>query len=327
MKYIFFTLFIGLFCISCNNQETNSAQKKYLPPSSGTHAEMMLVVENALWKSQTGKALIESLGQPQYGLPQSEGIFSLNRIAPADFQGLLKRTKSLIFIERGDSVIIESKRDVWASPQLVTTITAPTEREILEILKTNESKLIEAYHKSDLNAVRIRMKKFTYKQIPSNLGDFDIEQMDLQKGFNQTLNKPDIKIFRQETKKTTQFLVFSTRPIKDDVLPGQDIVAARDSIGKRYFEGSADSSYFATEMLFPPQQVTSEVDNKFAIETRGMWKTIGDFMGGPFISYTIFNDEKNEILTIEGFIFGPDAKKRNVLLEMEAMITSIKFKK
>ena len=97
-------------------------------------------------------------------------------------------------------------------------------------------------------------------------------------------------------------------------------------IGKHYFAGTSDNSYFATETLIPPQQTTTEVDGKFAIETRGMWKTVGDFMGGPFISYTIYNDERNEILTIEGFLYGPDARKRNIILEMEGMITSVKFK-
>ena len=131
---------------------------------------------------------------------------------------------------------------------------------------------------------------------------------------------------KQSTKKTEQFLIFSTRPIIEENLPGQDIIAARDSIGKYYFAGTSDNSYFATETLIPPQQTTTEVDGKFAIETRGMWKTVGDFMGGPLISYTIYNDERNEILTIEGFLYGPDARKRNIILEMEGMITSVKFK-
>ena len=54
---------------------------------------------------------------------------------------------------------------------------------------------------------------------------------------------------------------------------------------------------------------------------------VNDFMGGPFLSYATYNDDKNEVLTLEGFIYGPDAKKRDVLLEMEGMMTSVKFEK
>jgi hypothetical protein len=162
--------------------------------------------------------------------------------------------------------------------------------------------------------------------MPAGLAEIGITDMYLQKGFEQTLDRPGLKIFRQDTKKTTQFFVFSTRPMAEDVLAGQDIIAARDSIGKHFFEGGAEGSYFATETIIPPLQESTKIDGRFAIETRGLWKTKGDFMGGPFLSYTIYNDERQEILTVEGFLFGPDAKKRNILLEMEAMLTSVKLK-
>ena len=150
--------------------------------------------------------------------------------------------------------------------------------------------------------------------------------MTLSSGFEPTLEKDEILIFRQETKKTQQFMVFSKRPMRDDLLPGQDIIEVRDSIGKKYFEGAREGSYFGTETLLPPQQRTAEIDGQFAVETRGLWKTFGDFMGGPFLSYTIYNDATNEVICIEGFIYGPDAKKRNIMLEMEAMMRSATFK-
>ena len=61
------------------------------------------------------------------------------------------------------------------------------------------------------------------------------------------------------------------------------------------------------------------------IETRGLWRMNGDFMGGPFLSYTIYDEKNDRILTIESLLYGPTAKKRNVVLEMEAMMRSIKL--
>lgn len=326
MKYTVF-LFFSLFIFASCDSNSKNEKKKYLPPSSGTHAEMLLVVEEPLWTSRTGQALIDVFGQEQYGLPQPEGIFSLNRIAPSQFQGLLKRTKSMVFVERSDTTLIETKRNVWATPQLITTITAPTEKEIIDLLERNKEVLVDVHHKGDVLTVQTRMKEMAYKTLPESIKSLGIEKMLLELGFSQTLDKPEIKIFRQNTKKTTQFLIFSTRSGSDDQLVGQDIVAARDSIGKHYFEGSVSGSYFATETIIPPQQIHTEIDGEFAIETRGMWKTVGDFMGGPFISYTIYRDNSDEILTIEGVVYGPDAKKRNTILEMEAMVKSIQFAK
>jgi len=152
-----------------------------------------------------------------------------------------------------------------------------------------------------------------------------IKNIRLSRGFEQTLDKPGLKIFRQSTKKTEQFLLFYIRPMREDYLPGQDIVAERDSIGKNYFEGPLSGSYFATELRMPPQQETTEIDDQFAIETRGLWRTVGGFMGGPFLSYTVYNDRTNEVLCVEGLFYGPDAKKRNILLEMEAIMRSIEW--
>ncbi len=325
MRLLFLSAFILATILQSCTEGGLGTSPKYVPPSSGTHAEMLLVVNDSLWRSKTGEKILETFAREQYGLPQFEGIFSVNRVATPAFKGLLKKAKSIVIVEIGDTTMIDIKRDVWAKPQVVTTIIATNKKQLILLLKRNQEQLVKLYHKADLGVVRKRMANVIYKKLPTGLAEIGIADMYLQKGFEQTLDRPGLKIFRQDTKKTTQFFVFSTRPMAEDVLAGQDIIAARDSIGKHFFEGGAEGSYFATETIIPPLQESTKIDGRFAIETRGLWKTMGDFMGGPFLSYTIYNDERQEILTVEGFLFGPDAKKRNILLEMEAMLTSVKL--
>lgn len=324
MKFHFLLLLSALGFASCNNNNSSQADK-YLPPSSGTHAEMLLVVHDSVWKTAISNRLLEVFGREQYGLPQPEAIFSLNRINSPAFTSIFRKSKSIVLVELGDTTMVNLQRDVWASPQLVATIVAPTKRALYKLIKQNEAYLTTQFKEADLNVVRGRMAKTSFKALPKSLTEIGIKDMRLSTGFEQTLNKPNLKIFRQSTKKTEQFLLFYTRPMRDDYLPGQDIIAERDTIGKNYFEGPKSGSYFATEVEMPPQQTTMELDGQFAIETRGMWKTVGGFMGGPFLSYTIYNDKTNEVLCLEGFLFGPDAKKRNILLEMEAMMRSVEL--
>ncbi len=240
---------------------------------------------------------------------------------------MLERAKSIVFVELSDSAVIDSRKDVWARPQVVTTISAPSTKALSGLIRQNKLELVSLYHKADLGVVRGRMRKNIYKTLPKGLREMGIEKMYLQEGFENTLDKENLQIFRQETKNTTQFFLVYSRPMDNDILPGTDIIAARDSIGRNYFQGTAENSYFATETLFPPKQFTTQVDGQFAIETRGLWMAVNDFMGGPFLSYSIYNDKTNEVLTLEGFIYGPDAKKRDVLLEMEGMMTSVKLEK
>jgi hypothetical protein len=323
MKQTIPLLFVLLALSACNESSNSDV---YKPPSSGTHAEMLIVTHDTLWNGPVGEALRSTFAREQYGLPQPEGIFSVNRIRPAAFTSIFEKAKSVVFAKIGDTTLVLLQKNRWAKPQLVATFIAPTYKDLYALIKTHEDEMVRSFHQADLGVVLGRMSGVLYKSLPESLEDMGIATMKLNSGFEQTLDKEDVKIFRQQTKKTQQFLVFSKRPMREDILPGQDIVAARDTIGKLYFEGSQEDSYFATEQMIPPQQINDQIDGQFAIETRGMWKTVGDFMGGPFLSYTIYNDQTDEIFCVEGFIYGPDAKKRNIILEMEAMMKSITFR-
>jgi hypothetical protein len=57
---------------------------------------------------------------------------------------------------------------------------------------------------------------------------------------------------------------------------------------------------------------------------RGVWSVEHDFMGGPFISYTFVDPRNNQILTLMGYVYHPNKKKRNLLRQLEAIIYSVK---
>ncbi len=111
-------------------------------------------------------------------------------------------------------------------------------------------------------------------------------------------------------------------------LTGQNIISTRDSIGRRYIGGAVEGSYMQTEgrALYAPAMTNTLIDGRVAIETRGLWMVKGDFMGGPFLNYTIFDEKNNRIITAEGFIYGAGVKKRDFVFEMEAIIKSLKLK-
>lgn len=318
-------VFLGLGLVTCTSNSSNQGDQKFLPPSSGTHAEMLLVMSDSIWNSPLNKTILSAFGREQYGLPQPEAIFSLNRINPAAFTSIFKKSKSIVLIELRDTTMVRLQRDLWARPQVVVTIVAPTIRDIHKLIRKNEDLLVSTFKEADLNVIRGRMAGSAYKQVPNTLQEMGVKNIRLTRGFEQTLDKPDLKIFRQSTKKTEQFLLFYTRTMHENYLLGQDIIAERDSIGKNYFEGPLSGSYFTTELQMPPQQKTLELDGHLAIETRGLWRTMGGFMGGPFLSYTIYNDKANQVICVEGLFYGPDAKKRNILLEMEAIMRSIEW--
>ncbi len=63
------------------------------------------------------------------------------------------------------------------------------------------------------------------------------------------------------------------------------------------------------------------------LETRGTWEVKGDFMGGPFLNYLVEDKLNDRVLFIEGFVFAPSKRKRDNIIELEAIIKSLKLKK
>lgn len=79
------------------------------------------------------------------------------------------------------------------------------------------------------------------------------------------------------------------------------------------------------EDYIPPVFKNVDIDGQFAIETRGLWRTKGDFMGGSFINYTIFDENNNQRIMLDAFLYAPDSKKRNLVLELESILRTLKI--
>jgi len=82
-----------------------------------------------------------------------------------------------------------------------------------------------------------------------------------------------------------------------------------------------------TEPAFAPYLSKTTIFTREAFETKGNWEMLGDFMGGPFINYTIFDRSNNRILVIEGFCYAPSKQKRELMFELESIIKSVQFLK
>ncbi len=67
------------------------------------------------------------------------------------------------------------------------------------------------------------------------------------------------------------------------------------------------------------------INNRYAIEARGIWELENDYMGGPFISYLIHNPDKNELLFLDGFVYAPQEDKRNYVQYLEHLLSNVKF--
>ncbi len=130
---------------------------------------------------------------------------------------------------------------------------------------------------------------------------------------------------RQESKEYSQGIMIYTYPYSDKKqLNSQYIIALRNSLTKQYIPGPTDGSYMTTEKEFAPVSKEINFSGLYAVEIRGLWKLIGDFMGGPFINYTFVDEKNNRIIMLDGYLYSPKKPKRDLLKQIEAIIYTYK---
>ena len=131
---------------------------------------------------------------------------------------------------------------------------------------------------------------------------------------------------RQDTRDITNFILIYEVPYDSKTMSGENLktlpIRLRNEIGKRYVEGPSVASYLDTELRVPYLQQDRDFGNRYALETRGLWRMENDYMGGPFLNYTIYDEANNRMIMIDGIVYAPSKKKRKLMRNMEAILST-----
>ena len=134
--------------------------------------------------------------------------------------------------------------------------------------------------------------------------------------------------FQRDTDKgTVNVLAYELNKDFIKVSSLKEIIKIRDSIGKLFLPGRNENSHMITEKAYEPYIKKTRISGLEAIETRGTWEVKNDFMAGPFLNYIIKDTLNKRNIVLEGFVFSPSSKKRNLIFELEAIFRSLKIYK
>ncbi|GGH68809.1 DUF4837 family protein [Phaeocystidibacter marisrubri] len=320
MKNAFLLLASIIVFASCDREV-----KEVLPSSSGTHNEMMLVIDEGMWEGELGNLLRKDLEEPVNGLPNAEPLFIIHQVDQEAFGDFFERYKSIVqFAIIPDSTGYSVGYNQWASPQIVVSFIAPSKLGLAQLFKEKKDQFINTLQKHDRQILLNRIRQSAYSTLPPALAKVGIKNMVLPDAFTVTQEKDSLIILYSQYRESNRAIFIHTRPISE-LAPGSDMISVRDTILKYNFEGPSEGSYPGTEMRIPPILTTTSIDGKMAFELRGLWRTYNDFMGGSFLSYAIYDEEHNRIVTVESFMYGVKAKKYKVMQELEAILRSVEL--
>lgn len=322
---------LAVFClvliVSCGDKKDNV---KYLSASSGNLNSISVVADNVIWEGKIGNKIRGVLAAPAKGLPHEEPMFSLKQIPTPVFTDFATRSRTIFKVEKGDGkpgVFI--KQNVFAKPQTVVVVRGKTDNDIIDLIRRNSPKIIDAFTKREVSEKLRRINKSLLKD----------EALETALGF--TVDIPSVyRIGKSEkdffwlrkglSNNKTMDLMFYSYPL-DSIRRNDstvvDIIKMRNKILATKIPGE-DGITMITEDKYLPAFYEAIIDNKPALETRGIWKILDKNiqMAGPFINYAIEDKVNNRYLIAEGYVYAPSLDKREYVFELESIIKSIKIK-
>ncbi|MBP94113.1 MAG: DUF4837 domain-containing protein [Flavobacteriaceae bacterium] len=324
MQKILLLILSFVIMTSCN--DSKSSNQRLISQSSGKINNLSVVIDNDLWEGEVGETIRSILAAPVHGLPQDEPLFILSQIPPVVFTGFAQQSRIVLKIEKSDSAKVKVAKNLFAKPQRVVVVTGNTEEDISKQLIENADQIVMALKNEEIKEQqrRIQLSVHNNNTIKENLG------ISIKFPSAYRIATEDGKFYwirKDITTGTTNLLLYELPygSIKDnDSVVGQ-IIKMRDSIGKTHIPGPLDGSFMITEDAYTPFLAKTTIDDKLAIETRGIWDVKNAFMSGPFVNYVIDDKANNRLLVVEGFAFAPSVSKRDYMFELEAIIKSIDF--
>jgi hypothetical protein len=300
--------------------------------SAGGTSEILVVTQNdEQWDGIIGDTIRAFFLQPQYGLPQPEALNKLSHINVSGFSDMFKKHKSLLLVEINpalDKPVVETAEDLWAAPQRVIKIIAPDRTSWCQIFNEQKEVYKVMFDKVERDRIMTVLRPSNDTKITQRIKEKMGFDMTIPSGFFISKDEPDFMWIRKELDKNSFGIFIYTTPYKDTLqLEMSSLVSVRDRMLQKYVPGPADGSFMTTEKEFVPPVVNylSNFPGGFAAELRGMWCLMGDYMAGPFVSYTFPDNKTGNLVTLEGYVYYPNHDKRDDLLQLQSLLYSIKL--
>ncbi|MGK0325709.1 MAG: hypothetical protein ACJA1D_001050 [Polaribacter sp.] len=326
MKKIFSILTITFLLSSCIGTD-----KKILRQSIGKINKVMVVAKISDWTGDVGSEVRNSFGELMVGLPQPENILSVSQVAPNGFSSMMKASRNILIITETEKEGFTVKKNIYAQPQTIVYVQAKDDESIIKLLQKHKNEIRNIFIQSDIQFTqrifnKDKVDNSQYKTL-RNLG----VTFTIPKKFRTVDDTGEFLWLRNHLMSgiaktgSNNILVYSL-PLTDESKISDNIIAVRDSIGKKFIPGSdPETMHMITEEAYTPFTFDATIDGKKAYETRGKWEVKNDFMAGPFLNYTVVDKKNNRLIVFEGFTYAPSVSKRAFVFELEAIAKSMKI--
>ncbi len=337
MKFVWPLLLACLTITSCiseaprsDSQHPADARRDGLPQSIGAQGELMVVMDDANWNGGLGEAFRELVNTPYLLLPQAEPQFEVNRQNHEFFYKFFKQHRHIMMFDVGDRLqnqepSIKVQKDIYARDQMIFTVYAKDIVAFRQVLEEFGPSMLYQMTESELARIgQLARYSPNHGAADSLCQEWGV-CLEIPSNFTLVEDTTDFKLYRMGVMRTNPELqqaiaVYRYPYTNDSTFTATTLLAARDSVMKRYIGGSQFDSYMTTEYFYAPRYRELDLNGRYATELKGLWKLQGEFSGGPFVSLTYLDEVNQMVITTEGFVFAPHEEKREHMRFLEGIL-------
>jgi hypothetical protein len=305
----------------------------YKPNITGKMGEVMIVMDEKTKKSAGGEYLIEMFKQEMQGLPQIESIFDLSVIPPTILSDHMKTWRNMLIVTISPDVETEGVMyytdNAWAKEQALMRIEAKNYDTFQQLVEKYEVRILGFFMSAERNRILTFNRQYPNVQLMDDVKNTWGFEVGIPNGYRK--NKPrtdkNFRWFSQESSSTSEALmIYSFEYIGEGTFSREYLLNKRDSVLRVNVPGAVDGSYMATELNLPVTYKSITINGHQAVELRGLWKVVGDLMGGSFVMYAHHDKKNNRVIVTDGYVYAPEKpNKRNLVWQVESLHYSVKF--
>ena len=300
-----------------------------MPSSGGKTLEMLLIIPDSLYTKQMRDTIGTIFEKACETLPQKEPYFDLVQLNPSQYYNseMFRKHRNVLIIDKraGNNNTIKQAINKGCFPQAVFEIKADNIDSIYSILSSYANTIRFQFRKNEHIRIYNAFKRDENLKLTAETEKMFGFSLTFSSDFYLAKKKDNFLWIRKETQKESfNVMIYKKKFSSDDLFLEKKVIELRDSLGKAFIPASVENSYMGTEHRTQMYRDTLRVGDFVMIETKGLWRSFGDYMGGPFLNYCFKNDLTNEFVMIDCFLYNPNKPKRDLLMQLESIVYSIK---
>jgi hypothetical protein len=352
-------LFLGAFSLllvaSCSSDMVDKLTP--VPIAYGKVNELVVVADTDIWKGPVGDTLRYYLSSAYIILPQPEPLLDLRYYSPKELMAVKGRqnfrnylmlanltdkdspTTQLVTNDIGSEGVRRAKEtpsfnlsignNKWAQDQILMYQFAFSDDQLIERIKKNAPVILNRVNKHDSEIVDANIYQGGINSEMVSLVNTRMG-VDLKVPYDYFLALDDTTNntiwLRKETSALSANIFIHRYPyVNKDQFSKSGIKKILNELGLYVSTDVVGTYKHINDVDLPMYTTNVELDGNFAVESRGIWEIVNDYMGGPYISYSVLDPKTNEIILVEGFVHAPSKKKRDYMQQLEYIFKTLKI--